>query len=62
MMMAAPAPAAEAAAAPESTPEQTAAPAPQSQPQTQAAVEPAPKRRGPLTRSEENEIDNQVMP
>lgn len=38
------------------------APEPAPAPVAQTAVEPAPKRPGPLTLSEENEIDNQVMP
>jgi len=48
------------AAAPAPIPQAAEEPAPE--PQTQAAAEPEPKKRGPLTRSEENEIDTQVMP
>lgn len=40
--------------------EPAAEPAPESEPAI--AAEPAPKKRGPLTRTEEKEIDNQVMP
>jgi len=59
-MAAAPEPAPEPAAEQAAEPAAAAEPAPE--PQTQAAAEPTPKRRGPLTRSEEIEIDNQVMP
>lgn len=47
---------------------ESAAPSPEAEPpvapapQIQAAAEPAPQKRGPLTPSEENEIDTQVMP
>lgn len=41
-------------------PKVAAEPASESPPQ--AAAETAPKKRGPLTRTEEKEIDNQVMP
>ena len=44
--------------APEPKPQAAAEPAPEPKPQAPAA----PKRRGPLTPAEENEIDNQAMP
>jgi hypothetical protein len=55
-----PAPQVAAEPASGSQPEAAAEPTPESQ--TTIAAESAPKKRGPLTRSEENEIDNQVMP
>lgn len=53
-------PQAPVAAEPSPQPQADVEPAPE--PQPQAAAEPAPKPRGPLTQTEENEIDTQVMP
>ncbi len=58
----APAPQAPAAAEPASESPSKVAVEPDSESKSKIAAETKPKRRGPLTREEENEIDAQVMP
>lgn len=52
----------EAAEQPAPEPQAPAAAEPAPKPKPQAAAEPVLKRRGPLTRADAIEIDNQVMP
>jgi hypothetical protein len=62
LVAAEPAPEIKAAPEPASAVQPQAAAEPAPEPKPKIADEPEPKRRGPLTSSEETEIDAQVMP